>query len=207
MSVTCVDLIAKGYEKDCDREPKKGFGREAILINYEDVDWDNIVMGADANIVTTLPLKSGGKQGYKVVQYKDPFSGSNKSFHEGTYFNSWDKTLVFALLTRDQKQSLQLVDPLTNGKFIAIMRNEDAGSDGKCTFEIKGFHNGLKLTAGEENPYGETYGGMLLTATEAEAGRSAMYLFNTDVATTEAAVQSYLTPTVTPSSNDNQGEE
>ncbi len=48
---------------------------------------------------------------------------------------------------------------------------------------------------------------MLLTATEAEAGRSAMYLFNTDVATTEAAVQSYLTPTVTPSSNDNQGEE
>ena len=202
MPVNCVDLIQQGYQKDCAREPKKGFGREAILINYEDVDWANVVVGADANIITTLPLKSG-KVGYSIVQFKDPYNGSNKSFHEGTYFNSWDKTFAFALLTRDQKQSLNLIDPLTNGKFIAIMRNEDGGSDGKATFEIKGFHNGLKLTAGDENPYGDTYGGMLLTATEAEAGRSAMYLFNTDVATTEAAVQSYL-GTSTPSSQEEQ---
>lgn len=195
MPVTCSDLIAKGYQKECAREPKKGFGREAVLINYEDVDWANVVVGADANIITTLPLKAGGKQGYSVVNFKDPFNGTVKSFHEGTYINSWDKTFMFATITRDQKQSLQLNDPLANAKFIAIVKNEDAGSDGKCTFEIYGFHNGLKLTAAEHNPYGDTYGGDLFTAQEQEAGRSAMYLFNTDVTTTEAAVQSYLTPT------------
>jgi hypothetical protein len=207
MPVNCVDLIQQGYQKDCAREPKKGLGREAILINYEDVDWANVVVGADANIITTLPLKSGGKQGYSVVNFKDPFNGTVKAFHEGTYINSWDKTFVFATITRDQKQSLQLNDPLANAKFIAIVRNEDAGSDGKCTFEIYGYHNGLKLTAADHNPYGDTYGGDLFTAQEQEAGRSAMYLFNTDVSTTEAAVQSYLTPTVTPEPASSQGEE
>lgn len=195
MSVNCVDIISKGYQKDCAREPKKGFGREAVLLNYEDVDWPNVVVGTDANIITTLPLKAGGKQGYNVVNFKDPFNGTAKAFHEGTYINSWDKTFVFVTITRDQKQSLELNDPLANSKFIAIVKNEDGGADGKCTFEIYGYHNGLKLTAADHNPYGDTYGGDLFTAQEQEAGRSAMYLYNTSVAATEAAVQSYLKPT------------
>lgn len=202
MPVNCVDLIQQGYQKDCAREPKKGLGREAILINYEDVDWANVVVGADDNIITTLPLKSG-KVGYSIVQFKDPFNGTAKAFHEGTYINSWDKTFMFATITRDQKQSLKLNDPLANGKFIVIVHNEDGGSDGKATYEIYGYHNGLKLTAADHNPYGDTYGGDLFTSQELEAGRSAMYLFNTDVSTTEAAVKSYL-GTSTPSSQEAQ---
>lgn len=202
MPVNCVDLIQRGYQKDCAREPKKGLGREAVLINYEDIDWANVVVGADANIITTLPLKSG-KVGYSIVQFKDPFNGTAKAFHEGTYINSWDKTFVFATITRDQQQSLKLNDPLANGKYVVIVRNEDGGSDGKATFEIYGYHNGLKLTAADHNPYGDTYGGDLFTSQEQEAGRSAMYLFNTDVATTEAAVQSYL-GTSTPASQEGQ---
>jgi hypothetical protein len=202
MPVNCVDLIQQGYQKDCAREPKKGLGREAVLINYEDIDWANVVVGADANIITTLPLKSG-KVGYSIVQFKDPFNGTAKAFHEGTYINSWDKTFVFATITRDQQQSLKLNDPLANGKYVVIVRNEDGGSDGKATFEIYGYHNGLKLTAADHNPYGDTYGGDLFTSQEQEAGRSAMYLFNTDVATTEAAVQSYL-GTSTPASQEEQ---
>jgi hypothetical protein len=202
MPVNCVDLIQRGYQKDCAREPKKGLGREAVLINYEDIDWANVVVGADANIITTMPLKSG-KVGYSIVQFKDPFNGTAKAFHEGTYINSWDKTFVFATITRDQQQSLKLNDPLANGKYVVIVRNEDGGSDGKATFEIYGYHNGLKLTAADHNPYGDTYGGDLFTSQEQEAGRSAMYLFNTDVATTEAAVQSYL-GTSTPASQEEQ---
>lgn len=200
MTVTCSDLIAKGYQKECARDPKKGFGREAILLNYDDIDWPNVVVGADANIITTLPLKSG-KVGYSVVNYKDPFNGTVKAFHEGTYINSWDKTFVFATITRDQQQSLKLNDPLANGKFIVIVHNEDGGSDGKATYEIYGYHNGLKLTAADHNPYGDTFGGDLFTAQEQEAVRSAMYLFNTDLETTEAAVLSYL-GTSTQSSNE-----
>jgi hypothetical protein len=202
MPVNCVDLIQRGYQKDCAREPKKGLGREAVLINYEDIDWANVVVGADANIITTLPLKSG-KVGYSIVQFKDPFNGTAKAFHEGTYINSWDKTFVFATITRDQQQSLKLNDPLANGKYVVIVRDEAGGSDGKATFVIYGYHNGLKLTAADHNPYGDTYGGDLFTSQEQEAGRSAMYLFNTDVATTEAAVQSYL-GTSTPASQEEQ---
>lgn len=200
MSITCNDLISAGYNKACTREPKKGFGREAILINYDDIDWENVVVGASANIITTLPLLAGGKQGYSVVNFKDPFNGTSKSFAEGTYYNGVDKTFVFAALTRDQAESLNLHDPALNGKFVAIVKNEDAGSDGKCTYEILGYHNGLKLTDYDANPYGDTYGGALFTMTEAGAPRTAMYLYDTSVAATTTKVQGYLTPTETPNS-------
>lgn len=195
---TCAQLISQGYAKTCDREPKKGYGREAILINYDDIDWANVVVGASANIITTMPLLSG-KVGYSVVNFKDSFTGSAKSFAEGPYFNGVDKTFVFATLTRDQAQSLNLDDPALNGKFVAIVKNEDGGSDGKCTYEIIGYHNGLKLTGYDANAYGDTYGGALYTMTEAGAPRTAMYLFDTSVAATTTKVQGYLTLPETPS--------
>jgi len=191
---TCTDLISTGYDKQC-REPKKGYKNWAILLNYDDIDWDSIVAGTDPNVITTFPLLRGGKQGYKVVQYKDPFNGTGHTFHEGTYFNSWDKTLVFATLTRDAEQNLKLNDPMANGKYVAIVYNEDGGSGGEATFEIFGYHNGLKMTACEHNPYGDTYGGDLFTLTETEAARSAMYLNAGTVATTLLAVEGYLVAT------------
>lgn len=198
MGITCNDLISAGYSKECAREPKKGFGREAIILNYDDIDWENIVQGASANLITTFPLLSGGKRGYQVINYKNPFNGSNKALAEGTYYNSVDKTFIFATLTRDQEQSLNLDDPMLNGKFVAIVKNEDGGSDGKCTYEILGYHNGLKLVGYDENPYGDTFGGALFTLKESEAPRTAMYLYDTSVAATTTKVQGYLSPTVTP---------
>ena len=115
---------------------------------------------------------------------------------DGTYIRSWDKTFVFATLTRDAAQNLNLNDPMANGKFVAIVENEDAGSDNHCRYEILGFHNGLQLASCDQDAYGDAYGGDVFTLKEEFAARSSMYLFNTDAATTETAVAGYLTPTV-----------
>lgn len=192
---TCAQLISQGYDKVCEREPKKGFGPVAILLNYDDIDWNNVVVGASANIITTLPLKAGGKKGYKVAQFKNPFQGTGRNLNDGTYLRSWDKTFTFATLTRDANQNLNLNDPMANGKFVAIVQNEDAGSDGKCKWEILGYHNGLQLSACDQDAYGDAYGGDVFTLKEEVAARSSMYLFNTNAATTDAAVLGYLTPT------------
>lgn len=192
---TCAQLISQGYDKNCNREPKKGYGATAIILNYDDIDWDNVVVGASANIITTLPLKSGGKVGYKVSQFKNPFQGTGRNLNDGTYLRAWDKNFVFATLTRDADQSLNLNDPMANGKFVALVQNEDAGADGKCRWEILGYHNGLQLNACDNDPYGDAFGGDVFTLKEEFAARSSMYLFNTDAQTTEAAVLGYLTPT------------
>ncbi len=192
---TCAQLISQGYDKVCTREPKKGFGPSAILLNYDDIDWSNVVVGATANIITTLPLKRGSKRGYLVAQFKNPFQGTVRAINDGTYIRSWDKTFVFATLTRDAAQNLNLNDPMANGKFVAIVENEDAGSDNHCRYEILGFHNGLQLASCDQDAYGDAYGGDVFTLKEEFAARSSMYLFNTSAAITETAVEGYLTPT------------
>lgn len=195
LNPSCAQLISQGYDKDCACEPKKGFGPVAIILNYDDIDWDNVVVDASANIITTLPLKAGGKVGYKVAQFKNPFQGTVRNLNDGTYLRSWDKTFMFVTLTRDAAQNLNLNDPMANGKFVALVRNEDPGRKGECRWEILGYHNGLQLTACDQDAYGDAYGGDVFTLKEEFAARSSMYLFNTDVPTTEAAVLGYLTPT------------
>ena len=193
----CATLISQGYEKACTRKAKQGYKKECILINYDDIDFANIVRNAtpgSENLVTTLPLFTG-KQGYAINQFFKPFQGSGRSFVRGTYIGTWTKKLGFVTLTKDQAQNLNLHDGLANGKFVAIIQNEDMGSDNKCAFEILGLTNGLTLTSCENDPYSEdVYNGDIFSLEETGADESAIYLWNTSYATTKAAYESYKTP-------------
>lgn len=192
MSTSVCDLISTGYEKTC-VQPKKGIARNAVIFNWDDVDWASVELGADNNIVEALPLKTG-KLGYPIIQFKDPFNGTGKSFNQGTYVNSFNKTVAFVTLTREQKIGLNLTDPLANGKFVMIVENEDKGSDQKAAFEIYGFNNGLHMSSYEENPYGDAYGGGVYQLQEEAATSSSVYLFDTSYSATKAIFDGYTTP-------------
>ena len=57
MPVNCEELIAQGYTKSCEREPKKGYGRRAIIFNYEDVDWDKDLSSLHVAYATNFDQK------------------------------------------------------------------------------------------------------------------------------------------------------
>lgn len=196
MSTSVCDLISVGYNKSC-VQPKKGICKNAVILNWDDIDWASVELGADNNIVESMPLKSG-KLGYAIVQFKDPFNGTSKAFNQGTYVNSFDKTVAFVTLTREQETSLKLTDPLANGKFVMVVENEDKGSDQKAAFEIYGFNNGLHLSSYEENPYGDAYSGGVYQLQEQAAVSSAMYLFDTSYSATKAIFDGYTTPPTPP---------
>lgn len=177
----CNSVITKGIPKgECANLPAKGYERLAILINREDVDFSNVTVSADRkNVLTALGLKAG-KVGYEVYQQgSSPLTGSNASLEDNNYFKSITKNLVIAVINNDRDVSGQFVDPLINGEFIAVVERKDKGKDMASAFEVLGYHNGLTLTALDEDAYGDYYGGGLYTLTETAAPVSRMYLGET----------------------------
>ena len=177
----CNGLIAQGLPQgDCATLPVKGYERLAILINREDIDFANVEMSAThANVVTSLGLKEG-KIGYEVHQMGSaPFTGTSASLESNDYYKSVTKNLVIAVIHNDRDVYGKFVDPMINGEFVAIVERKDKGANKSSAFEIIGFHNGLTLTALEENANGDYYGGGLYTLTETGAPLSRMYLGET----------------------------
>ena len=177
----CNGIIKQGLPSgDCANLPAKGYERVAILINREDVDFTNVTMSeTHPNVVTGLGIKDG-KTGYEVHQMgAEPFTGTNAALEDNTYFRSVTKNFVIAVINNDRDVSGNFVDPLINGEFLAVVERKDKGKGKTSAFEIIGYHNGLTLTALEENAYGDYYGGGLYTLTEKSAPVSRLYLGET----------------------------
>ena len=177
----CNGIIKRGIPKgDCANLPAKGYERLAVLINREDVDFSNVTFAADRqNVITALGLKDGAT-GYEVHQMgSTPFSGSTKSMEDGTYYKAVTKNLVIAVINNDRDVYGEFVDPLLNGEFVAIVERKDKGKDQASAFEVLGFHNGLTLSAFDEDAYGDSYGGGLYTLTETAAPVARLYLGET----------------------------
>lgn len=177
----CNGIIKQGIPKgDCANLPAKGYERLAILVNREDIDFNNVTISeTHANVLTSLGLLAG-KKGYEIHQMgATPFTGTNAALEAGTYYRSVTKNLVIAVINNDRDVYGQFVDPLINGEFVAIVERKDKGVDQASAFEVLGYHNGLTLTALAEDAYGDNYGGGLYTLTETAAPVSRMYLGET----------------------------
>ena len=177
----CNGIIKQGIPKgDCANLPAKGYERVAVLINREDIDFKNVTLSeSHPNVLTSLGLLEG-KVGSEVHQMgAEPFTGSSASLEDNTYYRSVTKNLVIAVINNDRDMYGQFVDPLLNGEFVAIVERKDKGKDNASAFEVIGYHNGLTLSALDENAYGDYYGGGLYTLTETAAPVSRMYLGET----------------------------
>lgn len=177
----CNGIIKQGIPKgDCANLPAKGYERVAILINREDIDFNNVTLAEGTkNVLTSLGLLAG-KAGYEIHQMgSEPFTGTNAALESNSYYKSVTKNLVIAVINNDRKLYGDFVDPLLNGEFVAIVERKDKGKDHASAFEVLGYHNGLTLTALDENAYGDYYGGGLYTLTETAAPISRMYLGET----------------------------
>lgn len=172
----CDGLIKQGLTADNCKLAVKGFERKGILINRSDIDFAKVTFGAQKNVITALPLKSGAK-GYAIEQKgTSPFSGTKSSAEVGTYATGVNNDISFAILNNDVELAENFTDSLLNGEFVAVLEMKDKGNENASAFRVYGFHNGLALSAYEHDPYGDTYAGALVTLQEQAAPMTALYL-------------------------------
>jgi hypothetical protein len=193
MSATnyCQALIDANIEPTCE-DLASGYERTGVIINREDVDFATSVFSeTDPNTLTVMPLKSG-KKGFKIVDVSlNPFASSTNKGVAGTYTNSFDKE-VHLWIPNDSPEVAKVIDEIANGEFVVVLPKKQKNG-GKSEFEIVGFENGCRADAGNitNEPASDNGDGWNVVLKEKGARKSKIFLFNTDAATTEAAVAAY----------------
>ena len=192
MPQLCESLITAAIEFDCEEISVKGMEADGVIINRDDIDFAACVIdNNNGNIIKTLALKSG-KTGYAVAQLGNtPFTGLVSNLNVGTYRNSWTHEIPIAVLANDPTVARDIIDPLSNGNFVLVLRNKNKGENGNGEFQIFGYHQGCRASAGTNEKYSEnTEGGWLITRPEQNAPKAGMFLWNTDATTTRSQYDS-----------------
>lgn len=189
---SCDYKLAADLVANCDETSVSGVRNYGWIINSDDIDRDSCTRDAsNPNILNTLVLKSGKKAHRMYVPGKTPFSGTNKALASGTYRNKFTKSVGLIILDNGPDVVKDIINPLANGSFVVILENKYGGKDGKNTFEVYGFEQGLSATAMSDDKYSEeTDGGWSATLEESGAPSAGIYLFNDSVATTRTAITS-----------------
>lgn len=189
---SCDYKLAADPAANCESSSVAGLKNYGYIINSDDIDFDSCARDAsNPCVLTTLVLKKGKKAYRMYVPGKTPFSGTNKAMASSTYRNKFTKTLGLVILDNGPDVVNDIINPLANGSFVAILENKYGGKDGKNTFEVYGYEQGLSATALADDKYSEeTDGGWSATLEETGAPSAGLYLFNDSVATTRAAIAS-----------------
>lgn len=190
MSLTLCGKIQADITLNC-VTPVTGLKDRLVLINYDDVDFDNIVYNAtNPMLVETLALK-GTTRGY-LVQGINMSNKHNAALAPRPYMNGYEHNINFIVFDNDPASKLWL-DNLTHARLVGIWENRYKKTNGDTSFEIGGLDVGLNLLEGTRDADNEeTLGGWLLSlrtgnSKEPHAPRS---YFITDYATTNLAFES-----------------
>ena len=189
-NTTCESLITKDIAIACQDIVTKGLESDGVIINRADIDFSATVFD-DTNplIIKQLVLKTG-KKAYSIVQLgSKPFTGTKSDLNVGTYNNKWDTELPIMVLGNTPDVVNGIVEGLANGTFVCILRNVTKGQDGKGEYQIFGYAQGLRASAGTREPWSDTEGGYLMTLKEEGAPHAAYFYFNTDSSTTAKAYE------------------
>lgn len=195
MENLCESIIANDISFDCDDLVVRGLESDGLIINRRDIDLAATVYDNDnKNIIKTLVLKTG-KRAYEVVQNgATPFTGTQTTLTVGANVNSWQNIVQFVVLANSPTVSRDIIDGLANGQFVAILKNLSKGATGNAKYQIYGYAQGLRAQEITSEKWSEdTDGGWLVSLQEAAAKKSALFLFNTDEATTDAAYEALKT--------------
>lgn len=196
MTTDC-SRITVGFEvEDCAAPAIAGTGPRVILVNFSDVDKGQSVV--TDNVISEMLLKTG-MVGYEVDSLPNATVGED-TINVNTYNRTHQHNLTIRIFKKSEAAK-KFVNGVTNARVMAIVENNDRGDAGDTKYEVYGWDSGLELndlTASTEMTDGVAYLMTLGSGTIAQETSLPKSFFNTDEATTDAAVEALLTPAVAP---------
>ena len=193
MPTSCAN-INENILLNCAKRISAGANDNLYLINFDELAGFTPDM-ANPNLITGIQLVSGG------FIYK--FQGQNDSVEprsvlvETRYAKQYDHEVIFKIFDNTAPIKEQ-IDNLAQGRVIAIVENNFAGSDDATKFEIYGLKAGLLLRAAErivaDQETGGAYNLTLRSSDFSKEGNLPATFFDTSITVTRALINSLLKP-------------
>lgn len=192
----CDFLITKDLKGDCTKPLVKGYTREGVLLNFEDVLSYTTAVGALERGEFSGIVRKATTKGYSIISDDTmPFSGTVKSGVSKAIGVQSQKTVKF-MFTDSGLTADNAIDIVQNGHFIIVLKKVGAGTNGKSKCEIIGKESPLVWSATAQDINSTDNDGawdVTLQTTELHTGN---YLWDTDAETTEALFQGLKTAAV-----------
>lgn len=137
---------------DCENPMFSGIEERAFIFNKADID----VLSTDpdnSNIINNITLKSGAT-GYGIVNARNnPFTGTNTAVEVGDYRNTFTRTVSLFVPMDGAAAIRDIIDPLANGRFVIVMKNQFVNANGDNEYMIFGQDRGLKISSLTQTKY------------------------------------------------------
>ena len=192
-ALDCSTITVGVTVTDCGESATPGTTGRLILLSYTDID--RTASTVAMNVITDLLLKTG-KLGYEVDSLPDADVGTT-TLVAGTYKSSFAHSVVARIFIKNEEVK-KFVNQFTAARVVAIVENNEKGTDGSVKWEVYGWDSGLRLTDLESTTAmadGVVYGLTLATPDTGREGSIPKSFFKTDETTTDAAIDSLITPT------------
>lgn len=188
MANECGQITAGLVTAVCGKAPASGTAKKVVLVNFEDID--KAASTITGNVASAVVLKSG-KKGY-LLESKPKATSGAASFSKGTYFDAFEHSVTLRVFTKNQATK-DFMNSLIGARVIAIVDNNEMGDAGETKYEVYGWDAGLVLS---ELPWATelsdsvVYSATLKSDDASKEGQLPLSFFTTDLATTEAAIDS-----------------
>lgn len=174
--------------------PIKGVDGDAILINYNDIDFSGTTVSGST--VSTLTLKSGST-GFKLSWYKELASGQAAFTPNSEDIDGFSQSFLARLATTTADNS-ERAKELSQGRFVVVYESRFGGVSGESKIKVLGLDTGLELSELTQNT-NENSGSILFTLATKEGTYEEhpyrIYL-NTDYATSKTDLEAAFTSVI-----------
>lgn len=181
-------LATEGITSGCDLSTA-GINKEKIwILNASEI---TAYTQTDATI-SDIVLASGGAAAFKLDIHKNSGIFTETLAGAENSGSSWNQSFVCRILT-DTDAARTWINENVHTDLVFVVKKKNNN------FEVYGQGDGLRLADGTERTTGAKAGddsGNVLTFIGDSFETQAPYFFDTDIATTEATLDAYLTPTV-----------
>lgn len=190
-TANCLQGIALDIINDCDFTPRAGLETTQTVFNRADIDTITYDV-SNKNLVTAITLKSG-TQAYNIVGFKN----SNNAGHDLVVNENAPDSYKQFFSPQVWKIDAETVKALDNlADIVVITENKNKGNAGDGAFEIYGLETGLYKSS-DTRRTNDNLGIQTVELTTQDGEDSSVsrhIFFDTDYATTAAAVVALLTP-------------
>jgi len=175
----------------CDALPIKGMETRIFILNFE--DWLNatVTQGATVDIISAIALAST-KEAYEAIVPpnfpKERYTSEKGDSGYAIYTHEID------VLVEPTAEGKLFAKDAGRGRFVVIAEKKAKGTDKEDAFDVLGGDAGIEGTITYDSDANDGHIAITIASPDARESGPPKTFFNTDYATTVAALEALLTP-------------
>lgn len=153
-SYLCNSLLADSIKDNCENPMFSGIDARALIFNYDElVKSSSDLDENNPRIINKFTFVSGAAPYFVINARTNPFTGTSTSVEVGDLRNTFTRTVALYIPMDGAEASRNILDPMANGRFVVVMRNNYVNDLQDNEFQVYGYDKGLVVSSMTQTKY------------------------------------------------------